>query len=82
MVVTLGQQYNVGEKSTVILYTFINRHAGTPKQLNYYAARSLGSDGCQDYYIAILLAIKQITVIITIRFTRQEAKFCFLIIIR
>ena len=29
MVVTLGQQYNVGEKPTVILYTFINRHAGT-----------------------------------------------------
>ena len=23
MVVTLGQQYNVGEKSTVILYTYI-----------------------------------------------------------
>ena len=31
MVVTLGQQYNVGEKSTVIMYTYIiNRHAGTP----------------------------------------------------
>ena len=29
MVVTLGQQYNVGEKPTVILYTYINRHAGT-----------------------------------------------------
>ena len=29
MVVTLGQQYNVGEKSTVILYT-VNRHAETP----------------------------------------------------
>ena len=27
MVVTLGQQYNVGEKPTVILYTYINRHA-------------------------------------------------------
>ena len=27
MVVTLGQQYNVGEKPTVILvYTYINRH--------------------------------------------------------
>ena len=32
MVVTLGQQYNVGEKSTVILYTYINRHAGTPNK--------------------------------------------------
>ena len=29
-VVTLGQQYNIGEKPTVILYTNINRHAGTP----------------------------------------------------
>ena len=32
MVVTLGQQYNFGEKSTVILYTYINRHAGTPNK--------------------------------------------------
>ena len=33
MVITLlGQQYNVGEKPTVILYTYINRHAGTPHQ--------------------------------------------------
>ena len=32
-VVTLGQQYNVGEKPTVILYTsYINRHAGTPNK--------------------------------------------------
>ena len=30
MVVTLGQQYNIGEKPTVMLYTYINRHAGTP----------------------------------------------------
>ena len=29
MVITLGQQYNVGEKPTVILYTYITRHAGT-----------------------------------------------------
>ena len=29
MMVKLGQQYNVGEKPTVILYTYINRHAGT-----------------------------------------------------
>ena len=31
MVVTLGQPYNVGKKPTVILYTYINRHAGTHK---------------------------------------------------
>ena len=30
MVVTLGQQYNVGEKFTVILYTYINHHAQPP----------------------------------------------------
>ena len=31
MVVILGQRYNIGETPTVILYTYINRHAGTPK---------------------------------------------------
>ena len=30
MVVTLGQQYNVGEKPTVILYTYIYPHAQPP----------------------------------------------------
>ena len=30
MEITLGQQYNnVGEKPSVILYAYINRHAGT-----------------------------------------------------
>ena len=32
MVVKLGQQCNVREKPTVILYTYIYRHAGTPKK--------------------------------------------------
>ena len=32
MVVILSQQYNIGEKPTVILYTYINRHAGTPEK--------------------------------------------------
>ena len=31
MVVTLGQQYNVGEKPTVILYTYINRQGHQQK---------------------------------------------------
>ena len=30
MVVPLGPQYNIGEKPTVMLYTYINRHVGTP----------------------------------------------------
>ena len=32
MEITLGRQYNVGEKPTVILYTYITRHAGTPEK--------------------------------------------------
>ena len=34
MQITLGPQYNVGEKPTVILYIYINRHAGTPENIN------------------------------------------------
>ena len=30
--VTSGQEYNVGEKPTVTLYTNTNHHVGTPKQ--------------------------------------------------
>ena len=32
--VTLGQQYNTGEKPTVMLYTYIKRHAETPDDKN------------------------------------------------
>ena len=32
VVATLGQQYNIGEKLTVILYTYIDRHAGPPNK--------------------------------------------------
>ena len=45
VVVTLGQQYNVGEKPTVGLYTYyINRHAEPPnitkhKALKYIVKR-------------------------------------------
>ena len=45
--VTWGQQYNIGEKPTVILYTYINHHVGTPKQkhisyciIQYFWAKS------------------------------------------
>ena len=30
-VTTSGRQYNIGEKPSVILYTYIDLHAGTPK---------------------------------------------------
>ena len=35
MVVTLDQQYNVGEKPTVILYTYINHHAEPPNIIKH-----------------------------------------------
>ena len=39
MEITLGQQYNVGEKPTVILYTYINSHIqriGCQPEKNYF----------------------------------------------
>ena len=57
MVVTLGQQYNVGEKPTFILYTYINRHAGTSEKQQKQKQRSISSKmvviiycciGCKD----------------------------------
>ena len=43
MVVTLGQQYYVGEKPTVILYTYINRKAETPSKTKTKYTMSLDS---------------------------------------
>ena len=34
-VTTSGQQYNIGEKPSFILYTYINLHAGTPKPQSF-----------------------------------------------
>ena len=57
MVVTLGQRYNIGEKPTVILYTYINRHAGTPEKQQKQKHCSTSSNmeviiycyiGCED----------------------------------
>ena len=50
-VVTLGQQYNIGEKPAVILYPYIDRHAGTPNTtitlffIKHRAGRAGGSVG-------------------------------------
>ena len=51
MALSLGQQYNVGEKPIVVLYTYINRHAGTPNKrkikdtmsLDYSSVCNIGS---------------------------------------
>ena len=34
-VATSGRQNNIGEKPSVILYTYINLHAGTPKPQSF-----------------------------------------------
>ena len=44
MVVTLGQKYNIGEKPTVILYTYINRHAGTQEKQRRQNSTSIKYD--------------------------------------
>ena len=36
--ITQGQQYNIGEKPTFTLYTYINHHVGTPKLFLTFSA--------------------------------------------
>ena len=56
MVVTLGQQYDIGEEPTVILYTYIiNRHAMTPKP----QSRNTVSLGVQLDYRRVILKKNQ-----------------------
>ena len=57
MVVTLGQQYNIGEKPTVILYTYyINHHAGTPEKHRKQKRNNvlINSTGTSLYMAAII----------------------------
>ena len=55
MVVILGQQYNIGEKPTVILYTCINRHAGTPEKLLLFSSHQ-PPIGPQPYPVIYVVA--------------------------
>ena len=52
--VTQGQQYNIGEKPTVTLYTYINQHLGAPKQKQtcYYTEgfNGWGGRGYDDFF--------------------------------
>ena len=61
MIVTLGQQCNIGEKPTVILYTYINRHAGTPKNFVNTANKNIvvhfiGDVVFPEYFICTISA--------------------------
>ena len=38
-VTTSGQQYNIGDKPSVILYTYINLHSGTPKPQSFLSVQ-------------------------------------------
>ena len=51
-VITSGQQYNIGEKPSVILYTYINLHAGTPKPQSFLSAS--GSSGLELQVVVVI----------------------------
>ena len=87
MVVTLGQQYPVGEKPTVILYTYINRHAGTPNKTETKDTMSLDTTqyfyiGSRIEWVSALLYYHIISHQANYRLTIQEKRLCVLVIIR
>ena len=52
-VTTSGRQYNFGEKPSVILYTYINLHAGTPKPQSFLSKSPGLKCRIQCYKVAI-----------------------------
>ena len=56
-VTTSGRQYNIGEKPSVILYTYINLHAGTPKPQSFLSNKSSGLQ-CSNMVLYDLREIK------------------------
>ena len=51
MIATLGQQYNVGEKDTVIMDTYINHHAGAPSKTKTKTKDTMSLDYSSICYI-------------------------------
>ena len=51
---TLGQQYNVGEKSTVMLHIYINRHA-EPPNVTVNDPLSLATDSGYVFFIILYI---------------------------
>ena len=87
MIVTLGQQYHIGEKPTVTLHTHINRHGGAPSKTK--TNDRMGLDHSFIFYfvsrIGWVSALSYDHIIshqASYKLTRQETRFCFLIIIR
>ena len=52
-VITSGRQSNIGEKPSVILYTYINLHAGTPKPQSFLS-KSPGLQ-CSNMVLYVIL---------------------------
>ena len=65
MEITLGQQYNIGKKTTVILYTYINHHAQPPiiTQHNY----------CSTYLVVTRIVLIIMSIIVPSSHTRIGA---------
>ena len=87
MVVTLGQQYHVGEKPSVILCTYINRHAETPNKPETKDTMSLDTTQCFYMgsgieWVSALLYYHIISHQVNYRLTIQEKRLCALVIIR
>ena len=57
-VITSGRQYNMGEKPSVILYTYINLHAGTPKP-KAFQSKSSGLQ-CSNMVLHDLVVVSHI----------------------
>ena len=57
-VTTSGRQYNIGEKPSVILYTYINLHAGTPKPHSFLSK----SPGLQCSSNMVLYGLREVKV--------------------
>ena len=61
MIVTLGQQYHVGGKLTVIQYTHINHNAGTPHKTKTKDTMSLDcSSVCNTGSRVVWVSMKEI----------------------
>ena len=96
MVVTLGQLYDIGEKPTVMLYTYINRHAGTPdKNKNMVVCvffpfildiKFVGRTSCHTgFFIHLLSAVRALIFLARriqpfLSLVDREVEFCVLTI--
>ena len=54
MLVTLGQEYIVEDKSSVILYNYINRHAGTPTKHHGFRSLRIVRPTCSNGGVSLL----------------------------